>query len=144
MKNWIQMIGFVVLALISKSALAQSEVNAYGPPRYTGGTVESPSETIALWQHNLQNSVKENSSPEIFQVYPNPATSTTRVVLESVPVSKTRIAIFNTNGVLVGSYQFAPGSARFDIDVSFLPTGIYSLQIQEEGKEAQSVQLSKY
>jgi hypothetical protein len=47
------------------------------------------------------------------------------------------------NGVLVRSYEYSAGTSRFDIDVSSLPDGIYALQIQERGKEAQSVQLSK-
>ena len=144
MKNWIQSIGFVALALISYPAQAQSEVNAYGPPRYTGGTIQSPNETFALYHHNLQSSVREYSSPAIQTVYPNPATVVTKIVLDRVPVTTTTISVFNTNGVLVKSNRFDPGTVSFDLDVSNLPQGIYSIQIQEEGKEAQSVQLSKY
>lgn len=143
MRNWIQIAGFVALALVSKSVGAQEIVNAYGPPTYTGGTVASPNETFALYQHS-RAAYPQIMSAGIQLVYPNPATSNTRIVLESTPVVPTTLSIYNTNGVLQGTYKLSPGAARFDLDVSFLPAGIYSLQVQEQGKEAQSVQLSKY
>lgn len=144
MKKWIQSIGIVALALISYTVQAQMATNEYGAPKFTGGTVASPNESFAIYHHNLQSSVKEVYSPGIREVYPNPATISTRIVLESVPARPTTLSVFNTSGVLVGSYQFTPGTSWFDLDVSYLPQGIYSLQIQEDGKEAQSVQLSKY
>lgn len=143
MRKWIQIAGFVALALVSKAVRAQEIVNAYGPPTYTGGTVASPNETFALY-HQSRAMNRQIISAGILEVYPNPATSNTRIVLESAPAVLTTISIFNTNGVLEGRYEFAPGASRYDLDVSFLPVGIYSLQVQEKGKEAQSVQLSKY
>lgn len=143
MRKWIQIAGFVALALVSKAVRAQEIVNAYGPPTYTGGTVASPNETFALY--NQARATNRQIIPAgILSVYPNPATANTRIQLDSAPAAQTTLAVYNTNGVLVGRYLFNPGSSRFDLDVSFLPTGIYSLQVQEKGKEAQSVQLSKY
>jgi hypothetical protein len=47
------------------------------------------------------------------------------------------------NGVVVRSYEYNAGSGRFDIDISSLPDGVYAVQVQERGKTAQSIQLSK-
>ena len=148
MKRILQLIGCAAGLMMTTSASAQQEHrninNQYGPPNYTGGTVASPSETFALYNQTVANRSKiYRRSPAILEMYPNPAATYTRVVLDAYTTEPVTLSIVNMNGVLVRSYEYSAGASRFDIDVSSLPDGIYALQIQERGKEAQSVQLSK-
>jgi hypothetical protein len=118
--------------------------NRYGPPTYTGGTVASPNENYALYHQASVNRLKiHRQSAAILEVYPNPTATYTRVVLEAYATEPVTLSIISMNGVIVRSYEYSAGTGRFDIDVSALPEGIYALQVQEQGKEAQSVQLSK-
>ena len=136
------------LALLSFSASAQETDNInnrYGPPNFTGGSVPSPSETYAVYQQqraNLSRTTQRNTAP-ILEVFPNPTATYTRIVLAESTTEPVTVSVINLNGVLVRSYQYSAGSGRFDIDVSSLPDGLYALQVQERGKEAHSVQLSK-
>lgn len=141
----IQWIGCTALLLTAMSAGAQDNINnRYGPPNYTGGTVASPNENYALYrQATINNKSIQSSGTPILEVYPNPTATYTRVILNGTTSGPTTVSVVNMNGVLVRSYEYGAGAGRFDIDVSSLPDGLYALQVQERGKEAQSVQLSK-
>jgi hypothetical protein len=147
MKRILQLIGCAAGLMIATQVGAQETDNInnrYGPPNYTGGTVASPSENYSLYQHATVNRAKiYRQSVGILEVYPNPAATYTRIVLDNYTTEPTTLSIINMNGVLVRSYEYGAGSGRFDIDVSSLPDGIYALQVQERGKEAQTIQLSK-
>ncbi len=136
------------LALLTVSASAQETQNInnrYGPPNFTGGTTGSPSESYAVYQQQaaaFNRTYQRNTAP-ILEVFPNPTATYTRIILSQSTTEPVTVSVVNLNGVLVRSYKYSAGSGRFDIDVSSLPNGIYALQVQERGKEAQSVQLSK-
>jgi hypothetical protein len=148
MKRLVQWIGCAAVLFSASFVHAQEGTNInnrYGPPNYTGGTVVSPSESYALYyQATVKSGSAQRRSPAILEVYPNPAASNTRIILDGIATEPVTVSVVNMNGVLVRSYEYIAGSSRFDIDVSSLPDGLYALQIQERGKEAQSVQLSKY
>ena len=118
--------------------------NRYGPPNYTGGTVASPSESFALYHQARVNArAFVPVTAAIVTVYPNPALTYTRIVLSENTTEQVTVSIINMNGVIVRGYQYPVGSRVFDLDVSSLPDGLYALQVQERGKEAQSIQLAK-
>lgn len=119
--------------------------NRYGPPTYTGGTVATPSESYAIYQQQTANlrRVSQSGTVPIMEVYPNPTATYTRIFLTDNTTEPVTVSVINMNGVIVRSYEYSAGSGRFDIDVSSLPDGVYALQVQERGKTAQSVQLSK-
>lgn len=147
MKKALQWIGCAAL-LFAAGGLHAQEVdninNRYGPPNYTGGSVASPSENYALYHQATVNARAINRfTVGILEVYPNPTATYTRIILNGPTTEPVTVSVINMNGVLVRSYEYGAGSGRFDIDVSSLPDGLYALQVQERGKEAQSVQLSK-
>lgn len=145
MKRMLQLIGCSALMLMAASTVAQENTNnRNGPPNFTGGTTPSTSENYALYNQGTVNlGSQQRVSTPILEVYPNPTATYTRVILDGVTSAVTTVSVVNMNGVLVRSYEYGAGSGRFDIDVSSLPDGIYALQVQERGKEAQSVQLLK-
>ncbi len=148
MKRLIQWIGCVAIMGLAPAAYAQQEHrnvnNQFGPPNYTGGTVASPSETFATYTRDAAVSRKAvMQTVAIGQVYPNPAATYTRVFLNGATTEPVSVSIINYNGVMVQSFNYPAGSGRFDIDISSLPDGLYALQVQERGKEPQSIQLSK-
>jgi len=147
MKRMIQWIGYAVLLLSAAGAGAQDHQNVnnkYGPPNYTGGTVASPSETFAVYnQQSANERAIDPHTMSIVEVYPNPTATYTRITLAGNTTEPVTVSIINMNGTLVRSYEYAAGSGKFYIDVSSVPDGLYALQVQEHGKEAQSVQLSK-
>jgi len=147
MKRMLQWIGCAALLFSVTEASAQENINnRYGPPNYTGGTVASPNENFALYhqQRSAAARVVERTTVGILEVYPNPAVSYVRVVLNANTTEPATVSVINFNGVLVQSIEYAAGAGRFDIDVSALPDGLYALHVQERGKEPQSIQLSKF
>ncbi len=146
MKRLLQYAGIAMLLTFNAAAQETDNINnRYGPPNYTGGTTPTTSESFAAYQQhnaNLSRTYQRTTAP-ILEVYPNPTATYTRIILSDVTTQPVTVSVVNLNGVLVRSYQYGAGAGRFDIDVSSLPEGLYALQIQERGKEAQSVQLSK-
>lgn len=80
---------------------------------------------------------------EAASVYPNPAISYTNVLLSEPAQQKVYIYIVNLNGQVQQSLAFDPGGNNYFIDVSSLPAGLYSMQVQESGKRPVSLKLSK-
>ncbi len=148
MKRLIQWIGCALILGAAPAAYAQQEHrnvnNEFGPPNYTGGVVASPSETFATYTQEAANARRAviQTTP-ILQVYPNPAHTYTRIFLNGSTTEPVSVSIINHNGVMVQGFNYPAGSGRFDIDISSLPDGLYALQVQEKGKEPQSIQLSK-
>ena len=138
----------LILLMFSAMQLSAQEYdninNRYGPPTYTGGTVASSSENFALYHQALVNARRTAPATAVIStVYPNPALTYTRIELGGYTTEPVTVSLINLNGVVLRSYEYPVGSRVFDLDVSFLPDGIYALQVQERGKEAQSIQLAK-
>lgn len=77
-------------------------------------------------------------------MYPNPANNETRVILPYITRNKIIVSILDLNGNIWQSQAYAPGGNAFDVDVTMLPSGIYSLRIQEYGYPPVSVKLVKH
>ena len=135
----------LLLSAMSTGAQVDNVSNRYGPPTYTGGTVASPNENFALYhQQRVNERAIVRSSIAILEMYPNPTSTYTRIILDGTNTEPLTLSVINMNGTIVQFYQYSPGASQLYIDVSALPAGIYAMQIQERGKEAQSIQLSKY
>lgn len=114
-------------------------LNKYSAPAFTGGTTPTTSEAFADYSRN--NQVEQATTIE--SVFPNPATSTAGVMLEAAAVDKVKLYVVNLNGTILSTHQYNGGSQRLNFDVSSLPNGLYSIQVQEEGKSMESIKLFK-
>lgn len=115
-------------------------INAYGPPTFTGGTVQSPSETFALYR---EAQVAEYPVTEIVSVYPDPARTASSVLLAEQAINSVTLYVVNLNGTVVRTYTYDGGQQQLNFDVSDLQDGVYNIQVQEQGKSMQSVKLLK-
>ena len=91
--------------------------------------------TLYLAKYHYNNSCWETSVPAIkpgnnFNLFPNPATSVITVQSLNEPIST--INITNMLGQAVYSWQFAVSSTQTDVDVSYLPHGIYFVKVNNE------------
>ena len=62
-------------------------------------------------------------------VYPNPVMSCTRIALPQVSTGTVTVDVIDMNGRVDRSYQYAPGTDLLDVDMSRLPTGLYSVRV---------------
>ena len=134
-----------VAALVACSFAAQSQENQnvnnqYGPPNFTGGTVNTTSESYAVYEQDQLNEVR---ATDIASVYPNPAQSASLVSLVETASNPVTLYVVNLNGTILRSYRYNGGSNRLPFDVGALPDGVYSIQVQERGKTMQSIELLK-
>ncbi len=117
----------------------QNTINHYGAPTFTGGTTQSTSEAFA--DYTRTNRVQQITA--IDNVYPNPARISAGIVLSEIAVDPVSLYVVNLNGTVLSSYHYDGGSQRLNFDVSALPDGLYSIQVQEQGKSMQSIRLLK-
>ncbi|MGQ9818503.1 MAG: T9SS type A sorting domain-containing protein [Candidatus Kapaibacteriales bacterium] len=81
--------------------------------------------------------IKLNSGPLLLDVVPNPAISNIKIHFKKIneefhPIAK--ITVFNIYGFLV--YEFKKEiNNEVELDISFLPSGLYRLSIQIEGQQ---------
>ena len=134
----------MMIALCSFRVVAQYNEygnvnNQYGPPNFTGGTVNTPSEIFAIYTQ----SNKTEEATLINEIYPNPAQSTSSVLLTDIATNPVTLYIVNLNGTVIKTYSYDGGGNRLNFDVSELEDGFYSIQVQEKGKSMQSVKLLK-
>lgn len=134
------LLSFLLAGAFNAAAQENQNIsNRYGPPTYTGGDVPSPNQRFAAYQR-----VYRTVQPTLINtVYPNPATSSANVVLGAYAESPVDVYIINMNGDIMQSYTFNGGGNQLGFDVSSLPNGLYSVQVQERGKSMQSIKLLK-
>lgn len=97
--------------------------------RYYG--INSPDSLT--WILREQNEVYNFPNAYDLLVYPNPAISSTRVVLPNPTISTAYVDVIDLNGYVARSYQYAPGTYQLDVDLSTLPTSIYSVRVYGTG-----------
>jgi hypothetical protein len=78
---------------------------------------------------------------EVFSMYPNPARGFTNVLLTDIPQDKVYVHVVNLNGQIMQSRTFDPGANNLHLDMSTLPAGLYSIQVQERGKAVQALKV---
>ena len=75
-------------------------------------------------------SVSENNN-NLVNVFPNPATNKVIIGLKSANSKEAMVyKIFNVNGQLVASGQFAANDLQKEVDINSFTSGIYTIQIQ--------------
>ena len=72
-------------------------------------------------------------------VYPNPVTGSTHIALPAPSVGNVYVNIVNLNGAVERRFSYAPGTSVLDVDMSQLPTGLYSVRVS--GKDMNSYNL---
>jgi hypothetical protein len=85
------------------------------------------------WILRIQNEAYNFPNGYNLLVYPNPATSGTRVVLPAPAIGTAYVDVIDLNGNVDRSYQYAPGSYELDVDISNLPVSIYSVRVYGTG-----------
>lgn len=89
------------------------------------------------------NNIVANGTGSNLFVYPNPAISNTRIVLPEAATGKVFVDMIDMNGRVVRSYEFGLGTYQLDLDLSNIPTGLYSARVMQDGAQTQSVKIMK-
>jgi len=96
--------------------------NVIAPVLINADTTGALTQPMAVYTDNVYNYVYDLA-------YPNPTSSITRITLPMVSAAIVYADVVNMNGNVMRSYQFAPGSYQLDVDLSTLPTGLYSVRV---------------
>ncbi|MEZ4918436.1 MAG: T9SS type A sorting domain-containing protein [Saprospiraceae bacterium] len=78
-------------------------------------------------------------------VYPNPTSNLTKIRFNSQDETPTDLLIYNLTGRLVLKKRLLPiiGSNELELDLSQLPAGMYSLRLQTERQQSESLKVIK-
>lgn len=79
------------------------------------------------------NGTTSGNLPFVTQLYPNPATSITRLQLSNPANKQMQLYVIDLNGRIVQEYDIDAGTRQLDADVSALPPGLYGLQLIQGG-----------
>jgi subtilisin-like proprotein convertase family protein len=75
-----------------------------------------------------------------FDLAPNPANESVRILLGTPLASDARVALFNTTGQLLRTWSLAAGATTMLLEISALPEGVYAVTLEnEQGKAAKKV-----
>jgi hypothetical protein len=99
---------------------------------YTGGCIA---------EHTQQVVIKGSNHHARLQLSPNPATTVLHVSFQSVKQEKVTVYIFNASGVLVktASMSATAGVNNWTVDVSPLPSGVYSVVVRSGTQLASAI-----
>ena len=64
-------------------------------------------------------------------LYPNPVASTTNIVLPGMSTTTVMVDVIDLNGRIDRSFQYAAGALELNVDMSNLPTGLYSVRVYD-------------
>jgi hypothetical protein len=62
-------------------------------------------------------------------VYPNPAITSTNIVLPEMAATTVMVDVIDLNGRIDRSFQYTPGALQLQVDMSGLPAGLYSMRV---------------
>lgn len=79
---------------------------------------------------DIENLIR--SQEDIIRVYPNPTSSDLHIQMQNVSQEPVNISLYNHFGVLLKSFSYS--STNMDIDISFLPAGLYWLSAESDGR----------
>ena len=99
----------------------------YGIPVKDIAIYKSASATPGLVQNIVGNFTND------LLVFPNPAVSQTRVVLPQASTSVVKVEVIDMNGIVEKTYSFDKGTYWLDLDISWMPTGLYSIRVYDNG-----------
>ena len=123
---------------------------------YHKGTASTPSKTgtigegipvkdMTVSKQPITTAVQNvaNNTTNDLLVYPNPAISNTHIVLASVATNTVSVDVVDMNGRVTNSYEFGVGSQDLNIDMSTLPTGLYSVRVAQQGQTPHNLKVLK-
>jgi hypothetical protein len=76
-------------------------------------------------------------------IYPNPTTSTARIVLPEASIQVVFVDIINMNGQVVNTYEYGTQTSQLNIDMSSLPVGLYSVRVYQNGMPSEYLKIVK-
>jgi len=79
---------------------------------------------------DIENLIRQQEA--IIKVYPNPTSSELHIQMQNAPPGPVKISFYNHMGVLLKFFSFS--SVNMDMDVSFLPAGLYWVTAEIDGK----------
>ncbi len=89
----------------------------------------------------MSSRIAPSSDGATAYIYPNPAVSSIRVVLNSAPRGAISLEVVDLNGRLMNSRLYAPGTPEYDLDVSTLPVGLYAVRVLQDGALTDQIKL---
>jgi len=118
----------------SGSATSQGSIGGGTPVKTLAAKKQMASQGVYTVTNNYSNALL---------VYPNPAVTSTRIVLTQPAVNNVYVDLVDLNGRIIRSYEYGSGSYQLDLDLGNVPTGLYSARITTSGADVQSVKIVK-
>ncbi len=93
----------------------------------------TPVKDIAIRRSALATTAINNPVAHVndLLVYPNPVVSNTNIVLPGMAIATVNVDVIDLNGRIDRSFQYAPGAMQLQVDMSGLPTGLYSVRVYD-------------
>jgi hypothetical protein len=73
--------------------------------------------------------------------YPNPAVSTVRIMFQNEPRGRLSLEVLDLNGRIMNSRMYTTGTPAYDLDVSTLPIGLYTVRVLQDGMLTDEIKL---
>lgn len=84
-----------------------------------------------VFESIIASSTDYQTSNFSLSVYPNPFTDIIDVTVSEIN-TPSKVLIFDTKGVLAGTYEFPTTSSTLTLNLSFLPEGVYYLALVDK------------
>jgi Secretion system C-terminal sorting domain len=127
MKRKLQSLVLALVILIPALSIAQNDATST-IARYNEG-ITAPVKEITFRQSARAMPNFFNSTENDLPVYPIPATSTIRVVMNELAPGDIHADVLDLNGNVVRTYKYVSGSDLLEVNISGLPGGIYSVRV---------------
>ena len=101
-------------------------------------------DVLALQQDDDQNSLQTNNNEHTFDAYPNPTSGHTTVSLNGYIDQKGSLDVVNTFGQVLMTRQLGfIESNHHSLDLSSLPSGVYTIRLHLETGKTEMIQVVK-
>jgi hypothetical protein len=80
-----------------------------------------------------QRSAHNSNSGNLFEVWPNPATSACTLQLSNSASANSVLQIIHVNGQTMSTAVIPEGSSQYEADIAALPVGLYLLRVESNG-----------
>jgi len=116
--------------------LTNMQANVLDVATFRNVTVTGSSQGPSLWSAGMAESLESETELLDFQVYPNPVSGILQVDLSAYTGKAARLSLYNMQGqaLLVREIEAATDYQQ-QLDMSTIPTGVYTLRVQTAGAE---------
>jgi hypothetical protein len=91
----------------------------------------------------IKNTVLYANGGETVATYPNPVTNSMFVEILDTDNAEGVIEVYNAYGLLVKTEKFSKSQARYEVNMTNLPTGAYVFKIRQTDGQVKSVKVTK-